>query len=146
MSPPRSLNPLSPSDLMAGMLPPYLSLSLAYFSASPKRPPTAQPQVKAAIRLAACRSVKPSSWKKTVNQTMACQGMEPTMPCTTHRAQHGGTHAHTHIRSHKSHTRTSAKCAGTCAYELLKQEYEQRSGCNDDEEAAAAKKREVECC
>ena len=51
--------------------------------APPSSPPRAEPRANRAIRREAAKSLNPSSCSHSVMNTIAFQGMLPTMPCTT---------------------------------------------------------------
>ena len=48
----------------------------------PRKAPIAQPHAKMAIKEEAAKSEKPMSCSHIVKNTIAFQGVEPTIPCT----------------------------------------------------------------
>lgn len=48
----------------------------------PMKAPMAQPHAKMAMREEAAKSEKPMSWSHMVKNTMAFQGVDPTIPCS----------------------------------------------------------------
>lgn len=66
----------------------------------PAKPPMAQPSVKMAMRTDAVKLLKPRIWSQRVKKSMACQGSEPTMPCTS-KEMNMGMSSNTSARKHK---------------------------------------------